>query len=301
MLIVSERHLRAVRTKSALLDDAEKRILSSPHVGLWRSWVARVDAEELMRQALGEGAEEESLADTLDRVSAARFERMVARRVAGEPIALIRGWMEFAGLRLVVRPGVFTPRSSSELLASEAVRRLRRRPEAVAVDVACGAGAVALAVASKVPKARVVGLDIEPAAVTLGRYNARQLRLTNASFLTGDLLAPLGTADNSTVDVFTIHPPYVARRLVSALPREIRDFEPARSLSDRSSDGLGLVRCLADEGRAWLRSGGWLLVEVSPDLARSVRGILIKAGYVGVKSHRDRLGATRVVAGRFQG
>jgi len=183
MLIVSERHLRAVRTKSELLDDAEKRILSSPHVGLWRSWVARVDAEELMRQALGEGAEEESLADTLDRVSAARFERMVARRVAGEPIALIRGWMEFAGLRLVVRPGVFTPRSSSELLASEAVRRLRRRPEAVAVDVACGAGAVALAVASKVPKARVVGLDIEPAGGDPGTLQRAAAAIDERKFL----------------------------------------------------------------------------------------------------------------------
>jgi len=87
-------------------------------------------------------------------------------------------------------------------------------------------------------------------------------------------------------------PPFPARSAISSLRGRCRTGR---------SDGLGLVRSLADEGRAWLRSGGWLLVEVSPDLARSVRGILIKAGYVGVKSHRDRLGATRVVAGCFQG
>ncbi|MDQ6746524.1 MAG: peptide chain release factor N(5)-glutamine methyltransferase [Candidatus Dormibacteraeota bacterium] len=286
-------------TVGELLDEAELRIRESPHVDLWRTWVARVDAEELLAAAVGTPADDLDPDTAVTRGNRARFARMLARRVAGEPIVLIRGYMEFAGLRLVVRPGVFTPRSSSELLAGEALRRLRPRRRPTAVDVACGAGAVALAVASKLPQATVVGLDISAEAVRLGRHNARRLGLKNVSFSAGDLLARLPEAHRGGVDVFTIHPPYVARRLVATLSREIRDYEPAHSLTDRSVDGLGLVRRLADEGRGWLRPGGWLLVEVSSDLARKVRGVMVGAGYREVRSHRDRVGATRVVAGRL--
>ncbi|HEV1997364.1 MAG TPA: HemK/PrmC family methyltransferase [Candidatus Dormibacteraeota bacterium] len=284
-------------TIADLLDEGDQRIRASPDVGLWRPWVARVDAEDLMQHALGHSAYDPH-AD-IDPASKRRYRRMLARRVAGEPIALIRGSMEFAGLRLVVRPGVFTPRSSSELLAAEAVARVRRRRRPFVVDVACGAGAVALTVAHKVTGADVLGLDIAPAAVALGRHNAARLGLGNVRFTAGDMLAPMPPGREGTVDVFTVHPPYVARTLVRTLPREIRDYEPAESLTDRSVDGLGLVRRLADEGRPWLRPGGWLLVEISPDLARRVRGIMLRNGYVSVASHRDRVGATRVVAGRL--
>ena len=69
---------------------------------------------------------------------------------------------------------------------------------------------------------------------------------------------------------------------------------PKESLTDRSDDGLGLVRRLADEAPAWLRRRGWVLVEVSPDLSRSVAAILRRGGLTDVRSHRDSLGATRV-------
>jgi release factor glutamine methyltransferase len=99
------------------------------------------------------------------------------------------------------------------------------------------------------------------------------------------------------VVVITIHPPYVARSQVRTLPREIRDYEPPESLTDRSVDGLGLVRRLASEGWDWLEPGGWLVIEVAPDLARSVRSVLLREGYLRVKSNKDAVGATRVVVG----
>ncbi len=100
------------------------------------------------------------------------------------------------------------------------------------------------------------------------------------------------------MDVFTVHPPYVARSMLADLPVEIRKFEPETSLTDQSEDGLGLVRALVDQAPHWIRSGGWILVEVSPDLSRRVGGILRRNGYREVKSHKDSLGATRVIAGK---
>ena len=275
------------------------RIRASPSVDLWRQYVARLDAEELMRTALGREFSTADLAREAEPRLRRRFNTLVQRRVAGEPVVLIRGYSEFFGLRLAVRRGVFTPRFSSELMAVEAIKRLRGRRGPVAIDVGCGGGAVALAVASKLPAALLLGVDIMPAAVKLSRVNARSLRFDNAQFFVGDLLKPLSPEWRGRVDVITVHPPYVGRSQVRTLPREIRDYEPPESLSDHSNDGLGLVRRLAPEAQEWLRPGGWLMVEVAPDLARSVARLLRRQGYQRIASRRDSVGATRVVVGRI--
>jgi release factor glutamine methyltransferase len=285
-------------TIGALLKDAERRIRASPRVDLWRQYVARMDADELMRSALGRDFDNDELDTEVKPIDRRRFERMVARREDGEPVALIRGYIEFHGLELLVRRGVFTPRFSSESLADQAIKRLRGRRAPTAVDVACGAGAVALAVARQVRKARVYGVDIAPAAVRLSRQNGLRLGLANARFSAGDLLAPLPATIRGEVDVITVHPPYVTRTQVRTLPREIRDYEPRESLTDQSTDGLGLVRRLAPQARRWLRPGGWLLVEVAPDLARGVSRVMLAEAYTEVASKRDAIGATRVVVGR---
>jgi len=282
-----------------LINEGEARIKASKRVDLWRGYVARLDAEELVTSALGRDFDDDELDEPVKPGVHRRVEAFFQRREAGEPVALIRGFVEFRGMKLSTRRGVFTPRPSSELLAGEAIKRMRRRAAGVAVDVACGAGAVALAVAREVPDADVHGVDISKDAIKLGRHNAERLHLENVEFRAGDMLEPLPKRLRGHVDVFTIHPPYVARHQVRTLPTEIRDFEPAVSLTDRSSDGLALVRRLAEEAPAWLRPGGWVLVEVAPDLSRRVRGILLAHGFVEVKSHRDSVGATRVVAGRL--
>lgn len=281
------------------LDDAEGSILNSENVDLWRQSDARVQAEEILAKILGREVEVDDLDRSLSRKEIRAFQRLVRRRVAGEPVALITGSTEFRGLKLQVTKGVFVPRNSSEFLAEKAILRLRGRRDPHAVDVACGTGPVALALAKEVPKARVWGLDIWPPALKIARRNAGLLGLANVTFFNSDLLSALAPGLRGTIDVFTIHPPYVARGDVKDLPVEVRGYEPIVSLTDDSDDGLGLVRRLSQEAPDWLTDGGWVLIEVSPDLARKVRGILVSSGYRDVRSQRDSLGATRVIGGRL--
>lgn len=287
-------------TVRQVLDRAAKAIRASTAVDLWRPSDARVNAEELLGFVMGRAITGKDLDSQVPGPARRRFGRLLVRRVAGEPVAMILGKTEFRGLELRVRRGVFVPRSSSELLAGEAIRRLQRRRAPVAADVATGTGPVALAVAHEVKGARVYGLDISAGALAVARRNARRLGIEGVTFLVSDLLSALPSRLAGQVDVFTIHPPYVSRSLLGSLPKEIRDFEPVESLTDWSDDGLGLVRRLAGESPAWLRRGGWVLVEVSPDLSRRVAGILRRGGFTDARSIRDSLGATRVVAGRLR-
>lgn len=274
---------------------AAAAIRASPHVGLLRAADARADAADLLTHVVGRPlVGDEMVPDRARR----RFQRLVRRRVAGEPVALLLGEVEFCGLRLAVRQGTFAPRASTEALALAAVRRLARRRTPVAVDVATGVGPVALAVAAAVPGAVVWGLDISPRAISVARANARRLGLTNVHFRRSDGLARLPAALRGRIDVVTVHPPYVPRSEVDDLPDEVRHHEPRHTLTDESADGLGLVRELAAAGTGWLRPGGWLLVEVSPDRARAVRSALVGAGLTEVRSRRHALPVTRIVVGR---
>jgi len=282
-----------------VLKEAADRIAASHEVSLWRRYTARSDAEEMLSEVLGRTIKSRDLDRELTPTQQRRFEGMVKRRLTGEPVPLIIGYIQFAGMRISVSKGVFIPRNSSELMAKEAARRLRPRSQALAVDIATGAGPVALVVARRAPHATVIGVDISGRAVKLAAANAARLRVRNASFLRSDMLQGLPKKLRGQVDVFTIHPPYVRRREVAELPTEIKGFEPRHTLNDGSPDGLGLVRLLADSAPAWLRPGGWILIEVSPDRSLEVRRIMRRAGYTSVKSLHDRVGATRVITARL--
>ncbi|HLF70369.1 MAG TPA: HemK/PrmC family methyltransferase [Actinomycetota bacterium] len=286
-------------TVEELLDRAEEMIGASRNVDLWRASDARVNAEELLGDVIGHEITSDDLEKDVPRSHENAFFKKVDRRVAGEPVAMILGYTEFKGMKLIVEPGVFVPRNSSEFLADKAVSRIKRRKSPVAVDVATGTGPVALAIAKGVPSARVWGLDIWQPSLDVARRNARNLKLSNVTFTASDMLAGLPKQLKGTIDVFTIHPPYVARRYVRTLPKEIKGFEPAVSLSDNSDDGLGLVRLLTAGAPAWLRKDGWLIVEVSSDLSRRVRGLMIRNGFTDVRSEKDSLGATRVISGKI--
>jgi len=281
------------------IDKAVRKIDRSTAIDHWDRNLGRYDAEELMSEVLGRKLTATVLTRALSAEDGRRYAAMVARRVNGEPIPRIMGHYTFRGLDLLVRDGVFVPRASSELLAVEAVKAMRwRRGKRVAVDVATGAGPVALAVANEVRNAEVWGIDISEEATVLGRDNARRLGLANAHFRTGDMLAALPRRLRGQIDLFTIHPPYVLHNELRTLPREIREFEPLQSLTDNSDDGLGLVRRLADDAHAWLKPGGVLLVEIGTYLSRRTQAALRSAQLVDVGWVKDSLGVTRVVSGR---
>jgi release factor glutamine methyltransferase len=228
-----------------------------------------------------------------------KFDKLVQRRTTGEPMAFIVGWVEFLDFKLDLKPGAFIPRLTTEFLAQQAIRRLRRRRNPVHVDLATGIGPVPIGVARGVPKATVYGLDISRKAVNQARANAARLALSNVTFLRSDMFGSLPKNLRGEVDVITIHPPYVPRNEISDLPVEIKGFEPRHTLTDKSSDGLGLVRRVVDEGRDWLRPGGWLLIEIVAAEFRRIAKLLREAGYADIKSTHGELKLTRVITGRI--
>lgn len=285
-------------TAADLIDDAARRLKRSPAIDHWPADRELHEARQLLAFVLGIDEEDLDERGAVPAVRARRFSNLVRRRAGGEPMPHIVGFMEFRGLRIRVRPGAFVPRQSSEYTVEQAARRLRRRPKPIAVDMATGIGPIALAIAAAVPKAKVHGTDISGDALRQAKQNARELGLKNVEFHRGDLFASLPPRIRGKVDVVTAHAPYVPRGEVEDLPLEIRGFEPEATLTDYSDHGLDLLTRIAEEAPDWLRPGGWMMFEVSPDFARVVRGLLVRTGYRDVKSTKGWPEVTRVVLGR---
>lgn len=293
-MVRTQDRLEAIDRADALIEAGRARLRRAAD-RFERRGDERLQARELLEHAAGR-----PIADgtTVDARTRRLFARFVERRVHGEPIPYIRGYEEFYGLRLAVKPGAFIPRLTTEALAEQAIWRLEHRTDPIAADLATGVGAVALAMAHAFPRATVYGTDISKVALSLARANARSEDVPNVRFLAGSMFDPLPRRLRGSIDVITSHPPYVAVHELRGLPAELIDYEPVESLTDSSRDGLGLVRLLVAGARNWLRPGGWLCIEIASDLARPVRSMLMRAGYRSVRSRRDAWPETRVLVAR---
>ncbi|MFM9442899.1 putative protein N(5)-glutamine methyltransferase [Streptomyces acidiscabies] len=239
-------------------------------------------------------------------LSAARTEAglaaLVSRRAAGEPLEVVVGWAEFAGLRIAVAPGVFVPRRRTEYLVD---RALVTAPHAkVVVDLCCGSGAVGAALAASLtspePHATPPELhaaDVDPAAVACARAN---LTPYGGRVHEGDLYAALPDTLRGRVDILAANVPYVPTGEVALLPTEARDHEPLVAL-DGGTDGLDVLRRVAAEAAHWLAPGGCLLVETSEHQARRALDAFAAGGLTPRLEYDDDLYAHVVLGIRRSG
>jgi release factor glutamine methyltransferase len=223
------------------------------------------------------------------------LERLVTRRVAGEPLEQLVGWAEFAGLRLVVEPGVFVPRRRTELLAAEAVRlaRAAARPDhvPVVVDLCCGAGAIGAAVLDAARPVELVAADVDPAAVRAARRNLEPL---GARVFEGDLFDTLPEDLRGRVDVLAVNAPYVPTAEIAMMPPEARDHE-ARIALDGGADGLDVHRRVAASAREWLAPGGHVLIETSRRQAPTTASLVEAGGLEARVVHDPEIAGTVVI------
>lgn len=234
-------------------------------------------------------AEDEARLLTSAASSDAALQALVARRVTGEPLEYVLGWVDFGGLRLTIEPGVFVPRRRTELLVRAAGAVIEAGD--VLVDLCCGCGAVAAALAAAVPGIAVHAVDVDAAAVRCARANVP------GEVHVGDLYAPLPAALRGGVAAVTANAPYVPTEALPTMPVEARRYEPRVAL-DGGATGLDVLRRIIGAAPQWLRPGGWLFVESSRAQAPSVARQMTSAGLAAAVHTDDELGAT-VVAGRL--
>ncbi|OJX74860.1 peptide chain release factor N(5)-glutamine methyltransferase [Leifsonia sp. 71-9] len=226
------------------------------------------------------------MGSSVEAQDAERVRELTERRAAREPLQHITGRAAFRSLELAVGPGVFVPRPETEQVAQFAIDALRSVPtaEPVAVDLGTGSGAIALALATEVPHARVFAVENSPEAFVWTRRNVDEVGATNLRPVFIDLADALPELDG-TVDVVISNPPYVPD---AAIPRdpEVRLFDPAAALYG-GEDGLDVVRVISRVAQRLLHPGGTLVLEHGELQGAAIRALLTADGWRAAATHRD--------------
>jgi len=233
--------------------------------------------------------------DPLAAADQAAFETLLARRMAGEPVAYLTGRRGFWTLDLEVDPATLIPRPETELLVELALERLPSDQSLQLADLGTGSGAIALALASERPQAQVLGADAGASALAVAARNAARHELRNVRFAEGghDWYAPL---QGARFDLIASNPPYIASDDPHLEQGDLR-FEPASALAS-GVDGLDDIRRIVDGGQAHLRPGGWLLIEHGWDQGAAIRALFDAAGFAEVQTAQDLEQRDRITLGR---
>ena len=231
---------------------------------------------------------------TLEPEQAACFAGWLERRLNGEPVAYLLGRREFWSLELEVTPDTLIPRPETELLVELALERAPADQPVTIADLGTGSGAIALALATERPQARIVATDQSLAALAVARRNAQRLNLVTIEFRQGDWCAPL-TGDR--FDLITANPPYVAVADPRWRRNELR-FEPPEALIS-GPDGLDALRTIIAQAPDHLKPGGWLVLEHGYDQGEAVPALLRERGFGEVTDHQDAAGVSRSSSGHW--
>lgn len=262
--------------RSAGLDRLDAQLLLGHLLGRDRTWLLAHDDEALSSEMR------------------ARFDVLVKRRCAGEPVAYLLGEKEFHGLVLQVDARVLVPRPDTEVLVDWALELLRTNLASIpcpsVVDLGTGSGAIALAVRHAFPASRVTATDASAAALAVAKSNSERLGL-GIEWVHGDWWAPLA---GRTFDLALSNPPYIA---ATDPHLDALTAEPHGALTPGVS-GLEALEPIVAGAAARLRPGGWLLLEHGFDQEAAVRALLLAAGFEAIETRRDLGDQPRCMGGR---
>lgn len=274
---------------------------------------ARILLVEQLTARYGEG-EAKAIArivfeDAFDRgraFEATRFETILSRLVAGEPVQYVLGEADFFGLKFKVNPAVLIPRQETEDLVAWVLEHLKTFSPIAApslLDIGLGSGCIGISLKKKRPSLQLFGLEKSPEALAVATENAsRHLNIpisqfSNFEFMEGDILNRSDWAGFPQLDVVVSNPPYIPHSEKGHVPEHVMNHEPALALFVDDPDALLFYRAIAEFSLEKLRPGGVLFFECNEFNATEVADMLRAKGFSNVETRKDLSGANRMVKG----
>lgn len=256
----------------------------------------RREARLILAHALGVDALAVTGYPERDVPDVSRYEFLIGRRAAREPLSYLTGRREFWSLDFEVTPATLDPRPDSETLVEAALAAVPDPDAAPTIlDFGTGTGCLLLALLSERPRANGIGIDVDPAAVAVARRNATRFGLAmRAHFAVGDW----GAALDGRFNLVIANPPYIPSAEIPGLEREVAEYEPRRAL-DGGQDGLDSYRRLArDIARLLAPDSGVAVLEFGVGQGDDVASLLVREGLVASRFARDLAGRRRCIVCR---
>lgn len=218
------------------------------------------------------------------------YELLLKKRAERVPLQYITGNQEFMGLQFKVNSYVLIPRQDTETLVEEAVKMLE--PGMEVLDLCTGSGCIII---SLLKRKQLVGTasDVSKQALLIAKENARSNQV-ELHLVRSDLFQNIC----GRYDMIISNPPYIPTGIIPTLMPEVKNFEPVEAL-DGGEDGLDFYRQIVKQSRKFLKSNGYLCLEIGHDQGGRVAFLMEENGYRNVKVIKDLAGNDRVVRGNL--
>ena len=224
---------------------------------------------------------------------------MTARRLAGEPVAYITGSWEFYGVPLEVSRDVLIPRPDTEVMVEAAVKLFEgRNGRPRILDLCTGSGCVGIALAVRMPGARVVLVDNDHKALSLCRRNVQLNGLDVRVMCIDADVTQKPPMLLGKFDLITCNAPYIPTAEIETLDSSVKDYEPWQAL-DGGEDGLDIIRPVIALWKSVLKDRGTIMLEIGEGQSLEVQMLLTQAGFTQVGALRDAGGTDRIIVGRL--
>ncbi len=234
--------------------------------------------------------------EPLERTQLTKLREWVQRRKTSEPIQYITGKAGFYNLIVKVTPDVLIPRPESERIVDILIEGVDKDTTISILDIGTGSGCLALAIAKELPNTKITGVDNSEKSIELAKLNAENLEIKNVNFLQIDfLIEDIG----NKYDMIISNPPYIPESEMDSLMPDVKNFEPYSALTD-SADGLTFYRVISKKCDSFLKSKGWIFLEVGLGKhPKKVKELFINEKFKNVELINDYNGAERILKAQF--
>ncbi len=227
------------------------------------------------------------------------YREFIRRRGGREPLQYILGEDEFMGLKMKVNKSVLIPRPETEILVEESIKILAGIPEPHILDIGCGSGNIAIAIAKNLPGAKIISIDKDASAIEVAKENAEMNGVSGSvSFFQIDA-NEMESKFAKQFDLIVSNPPYVSIRDFEELQLEVREYEPVYAVTD-DSDGLTFYKIIAGKSQNLLKPGGKVAVEMAMGQSKDIASIFEKNDLGNISVIKDLAGIERIVTGELR-
>jgi release factor glutamine methyltransferase len=225
-----------------------------------------------------------------------KYRNFIKRRGKFEPLQYITGSVEFYGIEIKVNPSVLIPRAETEILIDSVIEQVKTKEEISILDIGCGSGNIAIALAANISNCKVFGTDISKDALKISMENAEVNGVKNKTeFHLKDIITD-DFSELPKVDIIVSNPPYVSGEKFDTLQNEIKYFEPNFAVTD-FSDGYKFYKAISERVKQLLKPGGKIFFELSENQNIKVKNIMEANGIKDIRIKKDYLNIERVIYG----
>lgn len=220
-----------------------------------------------------------------------KLEMYINKLIEGIPVQYLTNEQEFYGNKFYVDDNVLIPQPDTEILVEEAISIIKNGDKVL--DLCTGSGAIGISLKKKfADKINVIGTDISKEALRVAKMNADANEVF-VEFVESNMFDKIVEND---FDLIVSNPPYIETNVIKTLSKEVQN-EPHIAL-DGGSDGLDFYRIIVKEGKDYLKSGGYLIIEIGFNQRDEVINLLKENNYLDIYSKKDYSGNDRIVVGR---